>query len=246
MKLDFKKVSNKFNSRIVKSAAILLLSASVFTIARTPLSAAESAFMVPPATQLEAVDASAKLETAVVAGGCFWGVQAVFQHLNGVQSAVSGYAGGKVDTADYEAVSSGTTGHAESVKITFNHNVINYATILQVYYSVAHNPTELNRQGPDLGTQYRSEIFAQTEAQKQVAEAYINQLGKSAVFKAPIVTKVEIANSFFPAENYHQDYATLHPEEPYIAFNDLPKLKNLKGQFPSLYRAKPVLVGRAG
>ena len=237
------KVSN-LNRIKVFAAALLTVSALGISLATT--SHAETAFVVPPATQLETVDPSAKLETVVLAGGCFWGVQDVFQHLNGVKSAVSGYAGGNADTAEYETVSTGTTGHAESVQITFDPNVVNFATILQVYFSVAHNPTELNFQGPDSGTQYRSEIFAQSDAQKQVAEAYIDQLGKSAVFKAPIVTKIEMSKTFYPAESYHQDYATLHPDQGYIAYNDLPKVENLKSLFPKLYRAKPVLVGTAG
>jgi len=231
---------------VIRSAAAALLTFSALSFSLATFGQAETAVMVPPATQLETVDPSAKLETVVLAGGCFWGVQDVFQHLNGVKSAISGYAGGNADTAEYETVSTGTTGHAESVQITFDPNVINYATILQIYFSVAHNPTELNRQGPDSGTQYRSEIFAQSDAQKQVAEAYINQLNKSAVFKAPIVTKIEMAKTFYPAEGYHQDYATLHPDQGYIAFNDLPKVENLKSLFPKLYREKPVLVGSTG
>ncbi|MDP8995490.1 MAG: peptide-methionine (S)-S-oxide reductase MsrA [Pseudomonadota bacterium] len=237
------KVSN-LNRIKVFAAALLTVSALGISLATT--SHAETAVVVPPATQLETVDPSTKLETVVLAGGCFWGVQDVFQHLNGVKSAVSGYAGGNADTAEYETVSTGTTGHAESVKITFDPSVVNFTTILQVYFSVAHNPTELNFQGPDSGTQYRSEIFAQSDAQKQVAQAYIDQLGKSAVFKAPIVTKIEMAKTFYPAEGYHQDYATLHPDQGYIAFNDLPKVANLKSLFPKLYRAEPVLVGSAG
>ncbi len=237
------KVSN-LNRIKVFAAALLTVSALGISLATT--SHAETAVVVPPATQLETVDPSTKLETVVLAGGCFWGVQDVFQHLNGVKSAVSGYAGGNADTAEYETVSTGTTGHAESVQITFDPSVVNFATILQIYFSVAHNPTELNRQGPDSGTQYRSEIFAQSDAQKQVAQAYIDQLGKSAVFKAPIVTKLEMSKTFYPAESYHQDYATLHPDQGYIAYNDLPKVANLKSLFPKLYRAEPVLVGSAG
>ena len=238
--------TNSLPRNVIRSAAAALLTFSALSFSLATFAHAETAVMVPPATQLETVDPGVKLETVVLAGGCFWGVQDVFQHLNGVKSAISGYAGGNADTAEYETVSTGTTGHAESVQITFDPNVINYATILQIYFSVAHNPTELNRQGPDSGTQYRSEIFAQSDAQKQVAEAYINQLNKSAVFKAPIVTKIEMAKTFYPAEGYHQDYATLHPEQGYIAFNDLPKVENLKSLFPKLYREKPVLVGSTG
>ena len=238
--------TNSMPRNVIRSAAAALLTFSALSFSLATFGQAETAVMVPPATQLETVDPSVKLETVVLAGGCFWGVQDVFQHLNGVKSAISGYAGGNADTAEYETVSTGTTGHAESVQITFDPNVINYATILQIYFSVAHNPTELNRQGPDSGTQYRSEIFAQSDAQKQVAEAYISQLNKSAVFKAPIVTKIEMAKTFYPAEGYHQDYATLHPDQGYIAFNDLPKVENLKSLFPKLYREKPVLVGSTG
>ena len=243
MEINMTKVSN-LNRIKVFATALLTVSALGISLATT--SHAETAIVVPPATQLETVDPSTKLETVVLAGGCFWGVQDVFQHLNGVKSAISGYAGGKADTAEYETVSTGTTGHAESVQITFDPSVVNFATILQVYFSVVHNPTELNFQGPDSGTQYRSEIFAQSDAQKQVAEAYIDQLGKSAVFKAPIVTKIEMSKTFYPAESYHQDYATLHPDQGYIAFNDLPKVENLKSLFPKLYHAKPTLVGSAG
>jgi len=243
MEINMTKVSN-LNRIKVFGAALLTVSALGISLATT--SHAETAVVVPPATQLETVDPSAKLETVVLAGGCFWGVQDVFQHLNGVKSAMSGYAGGNADTAEYETVSTGTTGHAESVQITFDPNVVNFATILQVYFSVVHNPTELNFQGPDSGTQYRSEIFAQSDVQKQVAEAYIDQLGKSAVFKAPIVTKIEMSKTFYPAESYHQDYATLHPDQGYIAFNDLPKVANLKSLFPKLYREKPVLVRSTG
>ena len=232
--------------KIVRLVAASLLVVPALSFALTATGWAESAVVVPPPSMLEATDSGAKLETAVVAGGCFWGMQAVFQHLKGVKAAVSGYAGGKADTAEYETVSTGTTGHAESVKITFDPAIVNYATILQVYFSVAHNPTELNYQGPDSGTQYRSAIFPQSDAQKQVAKAYIQQLEKSGVFKAPIVTTIEMAKSFFPAESYHQDYATLHPDEPYISINDLPKVENLKGLFPELYTPKPMLVGSAG
>ena len=246
MNNPLQKVKNAPHCNIIGLTAAALLTISALSFSMPTTSYAESAVVVPPPAMLESADASAKQETAVIAGGCFWGMQAVFQHLNGVKAAVSGYAGGKANTAEYETVSTGTTGHAESVKITFDPAVVNYGTILQVYFSVAHNPTELNYQGPDSGTQYRSAIFPQTDAQKQVAEAYIQQLGKSGVFKAPIVTTIEMAKTFFPAEAYHQDYATLHPSEPYIAINDLPKVENLKGLFPKLYTPKPMLVGSAG
>ncbi len=229
---------NLFTAALFSAAAIgVLHPTTVF---------AEVAVVIPAPVLMEPADPGAKLETAVVAGGCFWGMQAVFQHLNGVKTAVSGYAGGGADTAQYEVVSQGNSGHAESVKITFDPAVINFGTILQVYFSVAHNPTELNFQGPDHGSQYRSAVFPQSAAQKQVADSYIQQLGKSGAFKAPIVTTVEMSKPFFPAEGYHQNYATLHPKEPYISINDLPKVENLKAMFPKLYATKPMLVGAAG
>lgn len=207
---------------------------------------AEAAVVVPPATLLEPQQAEKSVERAVLAGGCFWGVQAVFQHVKGVKNVVSGYAGGVAHTAQYKIVSTGQTGHAESVEITFDPQVINYGTVLQVYFSVAHNPTELNRQGPDEGTQYRSAIFPINDTQKQVAEAYIKQLGIGRTFKKPIVTTIEKTTAFYPAEAYHQDYATLHPSNPYIAINDLPKIHNLNRLFPNLYRPKARLVKDAG
>jgi len=186
-------------------------------------------------------------ERAVLAGGCFWGMQAVYQHVKGVTDAVSGYTGGARKDAEYETVSTGTTGHAESIKVTFDPKQISYGKILQIYFSVAHNPTELNYQGPDHGTQYRSEIFPQNDAQRTFAKAYIAQLDKAHVFDRPIVTKVDAATAaFFPAESYHQDYATLHPYQPYIMFNDAPKVANLKKMFPDVWREKPVLVKEAG
>jgi peptide-methionine (S)-S-oxide reductase len=184
-------------------------------------------------------------ETAVLAGGCFWGVQAVFQHVTGVTQAVSGYAGGSLAAPSYEAVSSGLTGHAESVAITFDPKQISYGRVLQIYFSVAHDPTEHNRQGPDVGTQYRSEIFTTTPAQLEVAEAYIRQLDETHAFSRPIATQVVPLMAFYPAEAYHQDYATLHPQQPYIAYNDLPKIAALQRLFPDRYRPEPVLVGSA-
>ncbi|MBS0532150.1 MAG: peptide-methionine (S)-S-oxide reductase MsrA [Proteobacteria bacterium] len=208
-----------------------------------PSRAAEDAVIIPP----PAMDAKASegIQTAVVAGGCFWGVQGVFQHTAGVVNAVSGYAGGAKSTADYEKVSTGTTGHAESVEIKFNPKQISYGKILQIYFSVAHDPTQLNRQGPDSGTQYRSEIFATNDDQKKVAEAYIAQLNAAKVYKKPIVTKVGTLQGFFPAEAYHQDYLTLHPNQPYIAYNDIPKVENLKKIFADVYLDKPTLVSNA-
>jgi peptide-methionine (S)-S-oxide reductase len=178
----------------------------------------------------------------VLAGGCFWGVQGVFQHVKGVTNAVSGYAGGDRKSADYEAVSSGRTGHAESVQVTYDPRQISYGRLLQVFFSVAHDPTQLNRQGPDTGTQYRSAIFPLNADQAEVAKAYIAQLDQARVFKKAIVTKIESDRSFYPAENYHQDFLTRNPTYPYIVYNDLPKLEDLKRLLPELYRAAPVLV----
>ncbi|HSV23750.1 MAG TPA: peptide-methionine (S)-S-oxide reductase MsrA [Xanthobacteraceae bacterium] len=182
------------------------------------------------------------LEVAVLAGGCFWGVQGVFQHVNGVTNVVSGYAGGDKNSAQYEVVGSGRTGHAESVRITFDPREISYGRILQIYFSVAHDPTQLNRQGPDVGTQYRSAIFSLSAEQARVAKAYIAQLNQARVYDAAIVTKIEPNREFYPAEDYHQDFMALHPDHPYIAYNDLPKIEELKRLFPNAYRAEPVLV----
>ncbi|MET0475656.1 MAG: peptide-methionine (S)-S-oxide reductase MsrA [Mycobacterium sp.] len=183
-------------------------------------------------------------ETAVLAGGCFWGVQGVFQHVKGVTQAVSGYEGGDKSTADYETVSTGTTGHAESVRITYDPTQVTFGQLLQIYFSVVQDPTQLNRQGPDEGTQYRSAIFAQNPTQERVAGAYIAQLSKAAVFPGPIVTKVEPNTGFFTAEQYHQDYLNSNPTASYIAINDMPKVDDLKRLFPAAYREKPVLVGQ--
>lgn len=182
-------------------------------------------------------------ETAVFAGGCFWGVQGVFQHVDGVTRAVSGYAGGDRDTASYHVVGSGRTGHAESVEITYDPSRISYGKLLQVYFSVAHDPTQLNRQGPDTGTQYRSTIFPQDADQAKIARAYIAQLDAAGVFDRSIATTVEEGRAFYPAEAYHQDYLTLNPTQPYIVYNDLPKIANLERLFPDLWRPDPVLVG---
>ncbi len=229
----------KLNSNLILAAFLLTTALSMGLGASYAV--AENAVVIPAAILLEPVNGSG-MEKAVLAGGCFWGVQGVFQHVNGVQNAVSGYAGGAANTASYETVSGGQTGHAESVEITFDPHVINYATLLQIYFSVVHNPTELNFQGPDSGTQYRSAIFPESEAQAQVAKAYIEQLNKAAVFKAPIVTTIEPAQKFYAAEGYHQDYLTLHPGQPYIAFNDIPKVEDLSHVFPNLYNVKPKLV----
>jgi peptide-methionine (S)-S-oxide reductase len=205
-----------------------------------PTRAAEDAVVIP-APAMDAAPASG-LQTAVVAGGCFWGVQGVFQHTAGVVNAVSGYAGGTKATADYQTVSTGRTGHAESVEIKYDPKKISYGKILQIYFSVAHDPTQLNRQGPDTGTQYRSAIFTTSDEQKKVAEAYIAQLDGAKVFSKPIVTKISALEAFYPAEAYHQDYLTLHPSQPYIAYNDIPKVENLKKLFADNYIEKPTLV----
>jgi peptide-methionine (S)-S-oxide reductase len=222
-------------------AAIGTLAIAAFAIA--PSLAAEDAVAIPP----PAVDASPSdgLQTAVIAGGCFWGVQGVFQHTAGVVNAVSGYAGGSKATADYQTVSSGNTGHAESVQIKYDPKQISYGKILQIFFSVAHDPTQLNRQGPDSGTQYRSAIFTMSDEQKKVADAYIAQLNAAKVYGRPIVTKVARLEGFYPAEAYHQDYLTLHPNQPYIAFNDIPKVENLKKMFADNYVEKPALVSNA-
>ena len=235
------KQSAYLRSPVTTAAALAILAGFGLV---NPGSAAEAAHVIPaPAVDEQAAsDGQATPETAVLAGGCFWGVQGVFQHVSGVTSAVSGYAGGEKNTAHYEMVGSGRTGHAESVRITFDPRKISYGRILQVYFSVAHDPTQLNRQGPDVGTQYRSAIFPANAEQARVAKAYIAQLNQARVYNAAIVTKIEPGREFYPAEDYHQDYMTLHPAQPYIVYNDLPKIDDLKKVFPELYRPDPVLV----
>ncbi len=223
--------------------AALLLGAGLAL--RVLPSAAEGARSIPPPVLDEPANPQATSEVAILAGGCFWGVQGVFQHVEGVTSAVSGYAGGAAETAHYEMVGTNTTGHAESVRVIFDPRRISYGRILQIYISVAHDPTELNRQGPDVGTQYRSAIFPTNPEQTQIAEAYTAQLSQEHVFNAPIVTKIEPGHDFYPAEDYHQDFLTRNPRYPYIVINDLPKIENLKRLFPDLYRATPVLVAAA-
>jgi len=224
-------------------AATLMLAAGTLTASVFAAQAQEG--LTIPAPAVSEAPSNDALETAVLAGGCFWGVQGVYQHTEGVKNAVSGYAGGEKKTAIYEVVGSGMTGHAEAVKITYDPKKISYGKLLQIYFSVAHDPTQLNRQGPDRGTQYRSAIFPQNDEQAKVAKAYIAQLNEARVYKAAIVTKIEPGKEFFPAEGYHQDYLTLHPTQPYIVFNDLPKIKNLERLFPDIYRAKPALVSDA-
>ena len=230
-----------FSRLSLRAAAIGALAIAAFAV--TPLRAAEDAVVIPaPAMDAPASDG---LQTVVVAGGCFWGVQGVFQHTAGVVNAVSGYAGGNKSTADYSTVSTGTTGHAESVQVQYDPKKISYGKILQIFFSVAHDPTQLNRQGPDSGTQYRSAIFTTSDEQRKVADAYIAQLNAAKVYRKPIVTKVGPLEGFYPAEAYHQDYLTLHPTQPYIAYNDLPKVENLKKIFAENYLEKPTLVSSA-
>jgi peptide-methionine (S)-S-oxide reductase len=192
-----------------------------------------------PNPTVDATLATAKGEqTAVLAGGCFWGVEAVFEHVKGVMRVESGYAGGSTDTAEYETVSSGRTGHAESVQITYDPSQITYGQLLKVFFAVAHDPTELNRQGPDIGTQYRSAIFYANDEQKRIAEKYIAQLNEAKVFSSKIATEVAPLKAFIEAEGYHQNYLANHPDDPYIVYNDLPKLENLRKQLPELYKGK--------
>jgi len=205
-----------------------------------PSRAAEDPVVIPP-PQLDAKEAG-EIQTAVFAGGCFWGVQGVFQHTAGVVNALSGYAGGSKASASYPLVSTGTTGHAEAVEVKYDPKRISYGKLLQIYFSVAHDPTQLDRQGPDTGPQYRSAIFTTSDEQKRIADAYIAQLDAAKVYGAPIVTKVGSLKGFYAAEAYHQDYLTLHPTQPYIAYNDLPKIEALKKLFPTEYLDKPTLV----
>ena len=206
------------------------------------LSAAESAVAIPTAV-VDNPKTEASLQTAVLAGGCFWGVQGVFEHVRGVHKVISGYSGGEKSTAEYERVSGGRTGHAESVQISFDPQEVSFGELLRVYFSVAHNPTELNRQGPDTGTQYRSVIFYADESQKNIAEAYIAQLNKSEAFSSAILTRVDPLKEFYPAEDYHQDFLINNPRHPYIVMNDLPKIKNLESILPEYYQGTPVTVG---
>ncbi len=222
-------------------AALLILPALASVLWNQPASAQEAPVQIPPpAADLAETGTSA---TAVFAGGCFWGVQGVFQHVTGVTRAVSGYSGGAAETATYEQTGSGTTGHAEAVEVTYDPSVVSYGELLQIYFSVAHNPTQLNYQGPDHGTQYRSTIFPMSEEQSETASAYIAQLDEAGLFSGPIVTTIEPFKAFYPAEQYHQDFLTLNPTWPYIVFHDLPKIAALKQLFPEAYRDEPVLVG---
>ena len=236
-----KKPCSKLAAPLVLAAA-LLSAGAIFAVSQ---SSAEEGREIPAPALDEVTAQGSASETAVLAGGCFWGVQGVYQHVKGVSSAVSGYAGGESNTAQYEIIGSGMTGHAESVSVTFDPRVISYSRILQIYFSVAHDPTQLNRQGPDMGTQYRSTIFPTSPEQAKVATAYIDQLNRAQIFDAAIVTTIEPDRQFYPAEDYHQDFLTLNPNYPYIVINDLPKIEDLKTFFPDLYRDDPVLVTAA-
>jgi len=229
------------NTRRATLALLLVMPVFAMGLFNQPAAAQEAPVTIPaPAADLAETGSTA---TAVFAGGCFWGVQGVFQHVVGVTNAVSGYSGGAADTATYEQTGSGTTGHAEAVQITYDPSVVSYGDLLQIYFSVAHNPTQLNYQGPDHGTQYRSTIFALNEQQAASAEAYIAQLDETGLFEGPVVTTIEPLQAFYPAEQYHQDFLTLNPTWPYIVMHDLPKIAALKAIFPDMYRADPVLVG---
>lgn len=222
------------NRRFFLSATSILL-----MITMLACNAATASISSIPDPAVDAPLATAKGEqTAVLAGGCFWGLQAVFEHVKGVTGVTVGYSGGAAATAHYEMVSTGETGHAESVRITYDPSKVTYGQLLKVFFSVAHDPTELNRQGPDTGTQYRSAIFYSSDEQKRIAQAYIEQLNQAKAFARPIVTQVGALNAFYKAEAYHQDYAVHHPDEPYIAINDLPKVENLRRQLPALYVAR--------
>ena len=228
----------KLPSRLLAAAASLGIGLTL--VYGTAGSAAETAVRAP--APIVTVPAGASSETAIFAGGCFWGVQGVFQHVKGVKSAVSGFTGGNGDTAHYERVSDGDTGHAESVRVVFDPRVVSYADLLRIYFSVVADPTQLNAQGPDVGTQYRSALFPTNEAQRKVAAAYLDQLRKAHLWSKPIVTRIEPLKPFYPAEGYHQDYLTLHPDSGYIRYNDLPKLAALKQLYPQYWREQPVLV----
>jgi len=225
------------------TSAVLLTALTAITTGFFPAHAQEGIRI--PAPEFDLTD-SADEQTLVLAGGCFWGVQGVFQHVKGVTRAVSGYAGGSSAHANYNAVITGRTGHAEAVQITYDPIIISAGDILHIFFSVAHDPTQLNRQGPDRGPQYRSAIFPQTPEQAQLARAYIAQLNTARVFDAAIVTKIEPGQTFYPAEDYHQDYMTRYPTQPYIVINDLPKVDNLQRLFPERFRSEPLLVAQTG
>ncbi|MCX8254447.1 Peptide methionine sulfoxide reductase MsrA 2 [Beijerinckiaceae bacterium RH AL1] len=229
-------LSDRSKTALAATAALAFVAAAFWPQTR----ASAEDMQVVPAPKVD-VPANGNTATAVLAGGCFWGVQGVFQHVKGVKDAVSGYSGGSKMTASYPVVSTGTTGHAETVKITYDPSEVSYGKLLQIYFSVVTDPTTLNAQGPDEGTQYRSNIFPTTPEQEKVAKAYIQQLQAAHVFRSPIVTKVTAFKAFYPAEGYHQNYLTLHPEQGYIAANDIPKVEGLKRLFPQEWKQGPVL-----
>ena len=222
------------------AAALVALGTIGMLVWQSPLLGAEAPVVIAPPA-IDNPKTAGPLQTAVLAGGCFWGVQGVYEHVRGVRKVLAGYAGGDKATAEYETVSSGTTGHAESVKIVFDPAEISYGQILQVAFSVVHDPTQLNRQGPDVGSQYRSSVFYGDDGQKRIAEAYIAQLNQAHAFARPIVTRVDPLKGFYPAEDYHQDYLIHNPTVPYIAYFDIPKIENLKRTFPELFSGQPVL-----
>jgi peptide-methionine (S)-S-oxide reductase len=232
------------NSRTLGAAFLIAggIAAAAFGFGVAPSSAEDAKLIPAPALDETPGTSPVATETVVLAGGCFWGVQGVFQHVEGVTKAVSGYAGGAAETAHYEMVGTGETGHAESVQVTFDPHKVSFGQLLQIYFSVAHDPTELNYQGPDMGPQYRSTIFPTSPEQAKIAKAYIDQLQAAKVFGNDIVTTIEEGKTFYPAEDYHQDYLTLHPGQPYIAINDLPKIRDLERLYPERWREEPVLV----
>ena len=234
-------ISSKFP--LAAAAGAILLGTAALGLLPATVHADSAARLLPPPA-LDTPPATPGPQTAVFAGGCFWGVQGVFQRVKGVTQAVSGYAGGTVASPGYEQVSSGSTGHAESVQVTFDPAQVSYATLLQVFFSVALDPTQVDRQGPDRGTQYRSELFVNGPDQEKIARAYIAQLTAAHVYSKPIATRIDQAGKFYPAEAYHQDYLLSHLDSPYIAINDIPKVQNLQQLFPGLWRTQPVLVSK--
>ncbi len=237
----FANTFRQFSRGVIRAAIASTAVAAVTFAGSAHALPTEQGVLVPSPIHDETSSTVATSETAVFAAGCFWGVQGVFQHVQGVTNVVSGYAGGAAETAQYATVSSGTTGHAEAVHIVFDPSKISYGRLLQIYFSVAHDPTEINRQGPDRGTQYRSAIFPVDTDQARIARDYIAQINHTDTFDKPLATTVEPLQAFYPAESYHQDYLTLHPDLPYIVINDLPKVDNLKRLFRTVYRDSPVL-----
>jgi peptide-methionine (S)-S-oxide reductase len=235
--------------RLYLLSAVVVVTAITVSLGGTALrgiqSPSEDHVLAVPPPALDQAAGGRTSDVAVLAGGCFWGVQAVYQHTHGVLNAVSGYAGGEERTAVYEAVGTGRTGHAEAVRITYDPRVVSYGRLLQLFFSVVHDPTELNRQGPDVGPQYRSTVFPSNDEQARIAKTFIDQLTASRLFGRPIATTIEPGRTFYPAEDYHQDFLVRNPTYPYIVIHDLPKIENLKRLYPDLYRSKPALVGAA-